>query len=51
MERVIGQNEKKRSQDSIDKMKQRNYYAGMMLSLGDVDALISWAFEKLSCYF
>ena len=27
--------------DSIDKMKQRNYYAGMMLSSGDVDALIS----------
>ncbi len=27
--------------DSIDKMKQRNYYAGMMLSCGDVDALIS----------
>jgi len=27
--------------DSIDKMKQRNYYAGMMLSGGDVDALIS----------
>ena len=26
---------------SIDKMKQRNYYAGMMLSSGDVDALIS----------
>ena len=22
-------------------MKQRNYYAGMMLSMGDVDALIS----------
>ena len=27
--------------DSIDKMKQRNYYAGLMLSSGDVDALIS----------
>ena len=27
--------------DSVDKMKQRNYYAGMMLSSGDVDALIS----------
>ncbi|MDA9622465.1 NADP-dependent malic enzyme [Flavobacteriaceae bacterium] len=27
--------------DSIDKMKQRNYYAGMMLRSGDVDALIS----------
>ena len=27
--------------DSIDKMKQRNYYAGMMLSCGDVDGLIS----------
>ena len=27
--------------DSIAKMKQRNYYAGMMLSSGDVDALIS----------
>ena len=27
--------------DSIDKMKQRNYYAGMMLSCGDVDALVS----------
>jgi len=27
--------------DSIDKMKQRNYYAGMMLSCGDVEALIS----------
>tara|TARA_B100000780_G_scaffold235687_1_gene176361 strand:- start:3145 stop:5424 length:2280 start_codon:yes stop_codon:yes gene_type:complete len=28
-------------EDSINKMKQRNYYAGMMLSSGDVDALIS----------
>jgi len=28
-------------EDSIDKMKQRNYFAGMMLSSGDVDALIS----------
>ena len=27
--------------DSIDKMKQRNYYEGMLLSSGDVDALIS----------
>jgi malate dehydrogenase (oxaloacetate-decarboxylating)(NADP+) len=28
-------------EDSIDKMKQRNYFAGMMLSSGDVEALIS----------
>jgi malate dehydrogenase (oxaloacetate-decarboxylating)(NADP+) len=44
MEGAIGLNVKEKElplEDSIDKMKQRNYFAGMMLSSGDVEALIS----------